>query len=189
MQFAAQVSQNQTTASSTQKYCRTQLIDCISSQLKVLQEEATQVALLPVPVFAIPDATPHVPDAPDLVLGLAARHVLVPVPVSVTIPVRGLALAPALALAQVPVVQAVPEDARDLVVQTVPLHVLQDAPVGVMARAPVLAVIAMVVAEMDVRDAMPAVKQVVAETLVRALAHLNALIAVHSGKKAVYQNE
>jgi hypothetical protein len=58
-----------------------------------------------------------------------------------------------------------------------------------MAHAPVLAVIAMVVAEMDVRDAMPAVKQVVAETLVRALVHLNALIAAHSGKKVVYQNE
>lgn len=58
-----------------------------------------------------------------------------------------------------------------------------------MARAPVLAAIAMAVVGMDVRAAMPAVKQVVAETLVRALVHLNALIAVHSGKKVVCQNE
>lgn len=114
--------------------------------------------LLPVPAFAILGATPHVPVALDLVLEHVAQHALVPVPVPAAPPVRGLALVPALVPVLAPVAQAVPEGARALAAQTVPLHVLQDAPVGVMAHAPVLAVIAMVVVEMDVRDAGPAVK-------------------------------
>lgn len=198
MQFAAQVSLNQTTAPSTQKHCRTQLIDCISSQLKVLQEEATQVALLLVPASAIPGATPHVPDAPDLVRELVARHVLVPVPVPVTIPVQGLALAPVLAPVPVPVAQAVPEAARVLVAQIVPLRVLLAAPAvvpvdaiaTVLLTALVVAVkVAVEIAEMDARDAGLVVSKAVVETLVWALVHLSALIAVHSGKKVVYQNE
>ena len=198
MQFAAQVSLNQTTAPSTQKHFRTQLIDCISSQLKVPQEEATQVVLLPVPASAIPGATPHVPDAPDLVLELVARHVLVPVPVPAKPPVRGLALAPVLAPVLVPVAQAVPEDARALVAQTVLLHVPLGAPVdapaaaiaNVLLAALVVAVkVAVEIAEMDARDAGLVVSKAVVETLVWALVHLSALIAVHSGKKVVYQNE
>ena len=192
MQSVAQVSLNQTTASSTQKHCRTQLIGCISSQLKVLQEEATQVVLLPVPASAIPGATPHVPDAPDLVLELVARHVLVPVPVPVTIPVRGLALALAPALALVPVAQAVPENVKALVAQTVPLHVplgaLVGDPVGAIATvlltAPaVVAAVVVVLAEMDARVAMRAAKMDVEEIPVRVLAHLNVRAAARSGKK------
>jgi hypothetical protein len=120
MQFAAQVSQNQTTALLTQKRCRTQPIASISSQLKALPGGVAQVALLPALVSAIPDATLLVLVVPDLVQELAVPHALVPVPAPVTIPVRDLApaLVPALALA--PVAQAVPEDARVLAVQTVP---------------------------------------------------------------------
>lgn len=198
MQFAAQASQNQTIASSTQKHCRTQLIASINSQLKALQGGAAQVALLPVPASAIPGATLLVPDAPALVQEPVVRHVLVPVPVPATIPVQGLALAPALALAQVPVAQAVPEAVRALVARTVLLHVPLGAPVDapavaiatVLLTALVVAVKAVVeIAEMDARDAGLVVSKAVAETLVWALAHLNALIAVHSGKKVVYQNE
>lgn len=198
MQSVAQVSQNQTTASSTQKRCRTQLIASINSQLKALQGGAAQVALLPALASAIPDATLLVLVVPDLVQELAVPHALVPVPAPVAIPVPGLALVPVLAPVLAPVAQAVPEDARALVAQIVPLHVPLGAPVDaqaaaiatVLLTALVVAVkVAVEIAEMDVRAAGQAANKVVAETLVWALVHLSALIAVHSGKKVVYQNE
>lgn len=198
MQFVAQVSLNQTTASSTQKHCRTQLIASINSQLKAPQGGVAQVALLPALASAIPDATLLVPDAPVLVQEPAVPHALVPVPVPATIPVQGLALAPVLAPVPVPVAQAVPEAARVLVAQIVPLRVLLAAPAvvpvdaiaTVLLTALVVAVkVAVEIAEMDARDAGLVVSKAVVETLVWALVHLSALIAVHSGKKVVYQNE
>lgn len=198
MQSVAQVSQNQTTASSTQKRYRTQLIASINFQLKALQEGVAQVALLPALASAIPDATLLVPVAPDLVQEPAVPHALVPVPAPVTIPVPGLALAPVLAPvaqavpedARAPVAQAVLEDARALVVQTVPLRVLLAAPAVVPVDALAVVVVAMDHVEVAALENVSRLVCLgVEEIPVRAIVHLSALIAVHSGKKVVYQNE
>ena len=167
-----------------------QLIASISSQLKVLQEEAVLVALLLALASAIPDATLLVLVVPDLVQELAVPHALVLVPAPVTIPARGLALAPVLVPVLVPVAQAVPEDAMALVVQTVPLRVLLVAPAVVPVDALAVVVVAMDHVEVAaLENASRLVCLGVEEIPVRVIVHLSALIAVHSGKKVVYQNE
>lgn len=182
MQSVAQVSQNQTTASSTQKRCRTQLIASINSQLKALQGEAAQVALLPALASAIPDATLLVPVAPDLVQEPAVPHALAPVlvPVAQAVPED----------ARAPVAQAVLEDARAPVVQTVPLRVLLAAPAVVPVDALAVVVVAMDHVEVAALENVSRLVCLgVEEIPVRVIVHLSALIAVHSGKKVVYQNE
>ena len=152
MQFVAQVSQNQITASSTQKRCRTQRIASINSQLKALQGGVARVALLPALASAIPGATPHVPDAPDLVLELVIRVALVAVLAPAPAPVPAPAIQVVLEAVPVPAARVALEIVQALVARIAPLLVLMVALVDALALALVLVVDATERAALDVTE-------------------------------------